>query len=496
MNIAIYARVSSDQQAEQGYSLAAQVEDCKRKAEELGAGIVKEYIDDGYSGAYLERPALDSLREALRQKMFAAVICWDVDRLSRNLSHQLLLTDEIEASGAALHFVKANYEASPEGRLFYAIRGAFAGYEREKIRERSMRGKLAMMKQGKIVQDSNVYGYDFDKTTHAYVVNAGEAANVREIYRLYLSGIGGVRAVCLHLNQHLDKYPPPNGRGWVVSTVRDILAREMYTGTYYAHRVQHVKTGARKEKKSIRPRSEWVEMSCPAIISKEMHLEAAALLSKNKRIDHHRQHHNPPLLQGIIYCRDCGQMLKVKNGGEKRTRYYMCWENTAAGISRPGCGARSMQCEIVDNAFWELLENICRNPAKLKAYMESTAPTITAPHDEAKRREAAMQKIKTERAAIMSWFSQQLLTHEEATARLEALRAEENRLMIDNITPPPKTAQPAPSAVCEAVSTCIESSTARRRVVMQVIDRVIIKRLDKGKGRSNYALDMKIVFKK
>ena len=155
-----------------------------------------------------------------------------------------------------------------------------------------------------------------------------------------------------------------------------------------------------------------------------------------------------------------------------------------------------MQCEIVDNAFWELLERICRNPAKLKEYMESTAPTITAPHDEVKWREAAMQKIKAERKAVMSWFSQQLLTHEEATARLEALREEENRLMIDNIAPPPKTAQPAPSAVCEAVSTCIESSTARRRVVMQVIDRVIVKRLDKGKGRANYALDMKIVFKK
>ena len=96
MNIAIYARVSSDIQAEQGYSLAAQVEDCKRKAEELGAGIVKEYIDDGYSGAYLERPALDALREALRQKMFAAVICWDVDRLSRNLSHQLSQVNHLD----------------------------------------------------------------------------------------------------------------------------------------------------------------------------------------------------------------------------------------------------------------------------------------------------------------------------------------------------------------------------------------------------------------
>jgi site-specific DNA recombinase len=109
MNVAIYARVSTDMQAEQGYSLGAQVEDCTAKAKELGATMIKEYVDDGYSGAYLERPALESMREALRSGLFQAVVCYDVDRLSRNLSHQLIITEDIEKNGATLHFVKSNY---------------------------------------------------------------------------------------------------------------------------------------------------------------------------------------------------------------------------------------------------------------------------------------------------------------------------------------------------------------------------------------------------
>jgi site-specific DNA recombinase len=181
MNVAIYARVSTDIQAEQGYSLGAQITDCTAKAKELGGTIIKEYVNDGYSGAYLERPALQDMREAIRSKMFQMVVCYDVDRLSRNLSHQLLVTEEIEKSGASLVFVKSDYQSTPEGRMFYAIKGAFAGYEREKIKERTARGKLAMMKQGKVVADSHVYGYDFDKENRCYVANPLEARNINKI---------------------------------------------------------------------------------------------------------------------------------------------------------------------------------------------------------------------------------------------------------------------------------------------------------------------------
>ena len=117
MNAAVYARVSTDLQAEKGYSLQTQIEACTQKAKEMGAVAIKTYVDDGYSGSYLERPALDKLRDALDAKLYDMVVIYDQDRLSRTLSHQLLLTEEIEKSGAQLVFVSSEYKRTPEGIL-------------------------------------------------------------------------------------------------------------------------------------------------------------------------------------------------------------------------------------------------------------------------------------------------------------------------------------------------------------------------------------------
>ena len=95
---AIYCRVSTDTQAEQGYSISDQIRSCHAHAAKLGLITTKEseYIDDGYSGEYLERPALDRLRCEIRAKRIKNVIIYDPDRLSRNLTNQLLIADEIE----------------------------------------------------------------------------------------------------------------------------------------------------------------------------------------------------------------------------------------------------------------------------------------------------------------------------------------------------------------------------------------------------------------
>ena len=117
MNVAIYARVSTQQQAEHGYSLETQVEACRKKALELGATSIKVYRDSGFSGAYLERPALDDLRDAVAQKLHDCIVIYDIDRLSRDTMHLLLLTEEMEKN-AQLVYVNSEYSRTPEGQLF------------------------------------------------------------------------------------------------------------------------------------------------------------------------------------------------------------------------------------------------------------------------------------------------------------------------------------------------------------------------------------------
>ena len=168
MNVAIYARVSTTQQAEHGYSLETQIEACKKKAVELGATSIKEYVDDGYSGAYLERPALDSLRDALSAKLHDCVIIYDTDRLARDTMLLLLITEEIEKT-ATLVYVNSEYSKTPEGQLFYEIRGSFAKYERIKLQDRFNRGRRGKLKSGKPLKEYKIYGYDF--IDGKYVIN-------------------------------------------------------------------------------------------------------------------------------------------------------------------------------------------------------------------------------------------------------------------------------------------------------------------------------------
>jgi site-specific DNA recombinase len=491
MNVAIYARVSTDMQVKYGHSLGAQVEDCTAKAKELGATIIKEYIDDGYSGAYLDRPALIAMREAIRSKLFQAVVCYDVDRLSRDLSHQLLITEEIEKSGASLVFVKSNYENTAEGKLFFAIKGAFAGYEREKFRERTSRGRLAVLKKGMVIEDSHVYGYDYDKNTRSYRVNQGEASIVRKIFDLYLNGFGGISAITVWLNEHMDEFPPPRGIGWSKSVIHEMLKREMYTGKYYSNRIYHEKVGIKKERRTERPRKEWIEMSCPAIITEEQHKEALQLLKTNRKRDYHKKRH-PYILQSLAYCGVCGRRLSIRqSSGVSR---YMCWINSDREKKQPSkCGARSMICEVVDEAFWEILEEICRSPKRLKAYIQKTEPPPLK--DLTAKRNARLEKIKAERKATLAWFGQQLITHEEATAKLQELKKRENNLLQDNLADMRKAKLIDYEATCKAVVECKINAEARRSLVRQIIDRVVLTRTDNRNSRSNYALDIKIYFK-
>ena len=196
---AVYARVSTAEQAEKGYSLQTQLEACRQKAAELGINEIEEFVDDGYSGEYIDRPAITTLRTRLSG--FSKVIVYDPDRLACNLTHQLLITDEIENAGAELLFVSVSFEHSPEGKLFYSIRGAISAYEKEKIKERSLRGKRGKAAKGKIIADAKPFGYSFDKQVSNYQVNEPEAEIVRQMFQWIVGDRVGTATVCKRLNE-------------------------------------------------------------------------------------------------------------------------------------------------------------------------------------------------------------------------------------------------------------------------------------------------------
>ena len=128
MKVALYARVSSDVQAQKG-TIASQLEALKARMAELGHEVVAVYQDDGYSGARLERPGLDALRDAAMAGALEAVWCLSPDRLARNFAYQVLVTDELARFGVEVRYVDSPPLDDPQARLLVQVQGLFAEYE-------------------------------------------------------------------------------------------------------------------------------------------------------------------------------------------------------------------------------------------------------------------------------------------------------------------------------------------------------------------------------
>ncbi len=271
---AVYARVSTSEQAE-NYSIQSQINECLSLASELGYRVPDEYIckDEGYSGDTPERPGLSRFRELVSRPEVKLAIIHDPDRLSRKLSHQLLLYEEIEKTGTALRFVTTPTGETPEARILFQMKGVFAEYEREEIKERCLRGLIAKAKEGFIPSGKPPYGYEIsDKGRNkkaALVVKEDEARVLRLIFKLYAHEGLSLRETSRRLKELGIK--APMGGDWNNRTLRDILSRETYIGTYHFRkrmvaepkRPRRKPMGARSNCRKPRPREEWIPISRP-----------------------------------------------------------------------------------------------------------------------------------------------------------------------------------------------------------------------------------------
>ena len=184
---AIYARVSTDLQ-EKEHTIQSQLEAVRAYVSERGYIISGEYIDDGFSGATLERPGLDGLRDALRSEEMDVVVFHSPDRLARKAVYQGLVLEEIEKAGIRVEFLNYPVDDSPESRMLLGMQGLFAEYERAKIMERTRRGKLQRAREGALVGGHAPFGYLWIKRNESsrarLEISDYQAAIIRRMYRL------------------------------------------------------------------------------------------------------------------------------------------------------------------------------------------------------------------------------------------------------------------------------------------------------------------------
>ena len=418
MNVAIYVRVSTQQQAEHGYSIETQIDACRKKAEEMGATSVKVYKDDGYSGAYLERPALDDLRDSVSAKLHDVVIIYDIDRLSRDTMHLLLLTEEIEKN-AQIVYINSEYNRTPEGQLFFEIRGSFAKYERVKIQDRFQRGKRGKLRKGLPISDHHIFGYDWKDGN--YAVNPVQADIVSRIFDKYIHTLGGYRTLIDWLYE--QGIPSPKGKPrWSDFGIQQVLHRQMYTGEYYAYTTYHRKVSAKHFEYIKRDSSEWIPMTCPAIIDKETFDKAQAKLRRNKQ-ERIRECKHTSLLSGVIYCGVCGRKMQSCCDSRRKVpyQYYQCYSVQ----KKTPCTNHNAPCEAVDSMVWGIITKVCRKESVLKKYIQQNQPKK---QDDLGVIKKELQSIESKRQAVMNWFSANLISAEESTSKLMTLKKQEQLL--------------------------------------------------------------------
>ncbi len=261
--VALYARVSTERQ-ENEQTIRSQIAELKAYCKQQQYLITDCYSDDGYSGAMLARPALDRLRDDARQNRMEAVVIHAVDRLSRNHIHAGIVMEELQKLAIDLLFLNAPDTGTSEGRLLFDMQSVIAKYEREKIRERTRRGKLYKARSGRIVGHLPPYGYRYvkHKTGGTYEIAEAEAEIVRRIFSLYTGSLLSIRAISKELYQ---RHIPPlkGGDVWRTSSLKRLLSNETYAGTTHYNKYlsceprRRTKQGYKRRKNTstrLRPR--------------------------------------------------------------------------------------------------------------------------------------------------------------------------------------------------------------------------------------------------
>jgi len=375
----IYCRVSTDEQARSGFSLAQQREALRAYCKGEGIEIVAEF-EDRASGASLDRPGLDALRDVVSSGGIDLVLAQDRDRFSREPAYHYLLSKEFEEYGCKMRSLNDRGDDSPEGELTDGILDQLAKYERAKTAERTRRGKLQKARSGKVVGNGTAPLGFFYSGGHLHI-DPERMSTVREIFERTAAGYSLRSTV-----QHLTRIGAPTAKGgkWRHSTLRKIIWGDVYLGTFYHGRervtttnVSVVEDGKKVYKRKTvtekRPPSEWIAVPVPPSgIPPETVARAREVLKGNVKSVSKNDGRTWELSGGVAVCAECGRNMTTYttfNQTKKIYHYYRCTNREHRACSNTKShGAERLEKTVMDavaNTFqadtWgTFVDDVCR----------------------------------------------------------------------------------------------------------------------------------------
>lgn len=504
LRVAIYVRVSTLHQAN-AQTIDQQVERLLAVIAERGWSLSDAHIfrDDGRSGASLNRPGLDRLRDAVRFGEMDRVLITEPDRLARNYVQQMIVLDECERFGCPVEFLDRPMSDDPHDRLLLQIRGAVAEYERTLIGDRMRRGRQMKYRAGVLLPWTRPpYGYrlgvDRPRDPAGVWVEESEAAVVREIFAWYATERSSLCGLANHL--HRQGIPTPSGkRIWSISTLRAILRQPAYTGQVYAERFRtrppRIRRSAthplgRPHESLVEvPPEEWIAVATvPAMISQEQFNLVQAKLAQNQSFATRNNKTHSYLLRALVSCGVCQSACIGRHLHSGHT-YYVCAGKGKAIHTRKEtkCPSRFSPAQQLDALVWDDLCAVLTDPEQLTAALARAAGGAWLPQELQARRaqgQRARQQVEQQMERLTDAYlgaviplaeyerrrrdleqRRQGLERHEAQLTAQVDRHAEIAGMVKSV-----------EAFCQRICGGLASATfaQRRQLVELLIDRVIV----------------------
>ena len=439
---ALYARISTTKQ-QLNENIASQIAALKDYAARHDYQISPQeiYQDDGYSGATLDRPALDRLRDAVAQGRVEAVIILSPDRLARQFAYQYIVVEEFERAGCEVVFINHQFGSTPAERMLQEMTGVFAEYERALITERCRRGRLHKARSGKVVISVAPYGYTYiPRSEHCpgeLLVNDAEAEVVRQIFQWLIDGQLSVSEITQRLNE--SGFRTRRGNKWQRGTVINLLRNEVYAGTYYYNRKRTVPAKQQNRSRlgsprkhhisaALRPEGEWIAVQVRPVIDQETWDAARRQLKLNQERAPRNNKKRDYLLKGLLVCGCCNLRMRgtTRDTVRPQRRYACSRYGALPEIDSAPCSNRVISADIIEETVWQSITELLRDPDLLMAqYRQRQEPGFSATQQsEQLRLERRLWVLKGEIQRLIDAYQTGVIELDELTERRARLTDE------------------------------------------------------------------------
>ncbi|WP_297426085.1 recombinase family protein [Clostridium sp.] len=438
--VAIYCRVSTTEQAEEGYSIEEQERLLRKFCEDNDYTIFKVYSDKGISGKSIKsRPEMKEMLKDADDKKFDMVITWKINRIARNMLNLLQIVDLLEKNNISFKSYSENFETeTPVGKFSLQMMGAVGELERGTIAQNVKMGMMARAREGRW-NGGIVFGYDVKERENStnkkrrdteLVINEKEAEVIRIIFTMYSKG-NGYKAITTYINKfgHTTK----KGKPFSVGSIKDILMNPIYIGKI---RYNVLQNWSEKRRRHKNPNPLIVDGIHEPIIEQEL-WEKVQKQMKTTKGKPSRIYDGEFPLTGILRCPVCGAGMVIsrsskarKDGTKHRIEYYCCgaWKNKGTTV----CHSNSINVDKANEYVFGKLSELLNNDKLIKdivANINTTRKAMIDPSkDELEKILKELEKEQAKKDKLFEGFEEGMISKKDFSERIKKITAREEML--------------------------------------------------------------------